>query len=276
MQYQYTFLTSIYKNTSVKEMIDCVSSMENQTIKPEQIVIVCDGPLPNDLVTYIDNLILTRPELYTVKKLKSNMGLGLALNEGMKVCRNELIARMDTDDICVLDRCEKQLKCFEDNQNLSIVGSNIAEFIDDVKNIECYRNVPQNHEEICNYLKSRCPFNHMTVMFKKNEVEKSGGYLDWHFDEDSYLWVRMFLSKCVFYNIQENLVFARINSDTFKRRGGYKYYKSEIALFKFMKDNKVINLFEFQKAKFIRFVVQVLMTNSMRQFFFKKFARKGN
>lgn len=272
----YTFLTSMYKNTVLEEAKLCLDSMENQTIKPQQIVIVVDGggEVCEDLTAFIKVLEQTKPDLYTIVRLEKNVGLGNALKEGMKFCRNELIARMDTDDININDRIEKQLKCFEKDPDLSIVGSNIAEFEHDITNVVSYRNVPSEHNDICKYLKSRCPFNHMTVLFKKSEVLKSGGYLHWHYNEDSYLWVRMYLAGCKFYNIPDNLVYARVDKKTFQRRGGWQYYKSERDLFKFMYKNKVINFFEYQKAKFIRFVVQVLMTNSIRQWFFKKFARQ--
>ena len=113
----------------------------------------------------------------------------------------------------------------------------------------------------------------MSVLFKKSKVEEAGGYKHWFYDEDSYLWARMYLVNTKFANIDEVLVYTRINEETFQRRGGYKYYKSERDLFKFMYKNKIINWAEYQEAKFIRFVVQVLMPNSVRQWFFKKFAR---
>ena len=269
----YSFLVSVYKNTKVNEFKESMESMINQTVKPEQIVIVFDGAVSKELNDCIEKYDFQNKDLLTLVKLEQNVGLGLALKEGVKHCRNEIVARMDTDDIAVLDRCEKQLKCFVEDSSLSICGSNIAEFIGNTNNIVSYRNVPEKHEDICEYLKSRCPFNHMAVMFKKSEVEKAGGYEHWHYNEDSYLWVRMYLVGCKFYNIQEALVFARINTDTFKRRGGYKYYKSERDLFRFMYKNNVITYFEYLKAKFIRFVVQVMMPNFVRQWFFKKFAR---
>ena len=269
----YTFLTSVYKNTKADEMRECVDSMENQTVKPEQIVVVLDGEVNEQLKEYIDFLANEKPNLYTIVPLAQNVGLGNALKEGMEHCRNELVARMDTDDICVLDRCEKQIACFEKDPDLSIVGADIAEFDTTIDNIVSYRKVPALHEEICEYLKSRCPFNHMTVMFRKSEVIKAGNYQHWHYNEDSYLWARMYLASCKFLNIPEVLVYARIDKATFKRRGGYKYYKSERDLFKFMYKNKIIGFFAYHKAKFIRFVVQVLMPNSVRQWFFKKFAR---
>lgn len=270
---KYSFLTSIYKNTKVDEMEECVNSMANQTVPPEQIVVVIDGEIPQELKDYVSLLAEKNPSLYTIVPLEKNMGLGLALREGMEYCRNEMVARMDTDDICELDRCEKQLKIFEEDKLVSVVGSNIEEFIGTVDNAVGQRIVPEKHEDICKYLKKRCPFNHMTVMFKKSEIEKAGGYMDWHYNEDSYLWVRTYLVGCRFYNVQENLVHARVGKEMYARRGGYTYFKSEKKLFKFMKDNGVIGFFGYAEAVVIRFVVQVLMTNKVRQWFFKTFAR---
>lgn len=265
-------LMSVYKNDIAQNVKTAVESIINQTFRPSQVVIVVDGPVPDETTKTLEEL----KELYSeveIYPLEQNVGLGNALKEGMTHCGNEIVARMDSDDIAVEDRFEKQIKKFEEDSELSIVGSNIAEFIGDKDNVVSIRSVPEKHEDICKYLKKRCPFNHMTVMFKKSEVEKAGGYLHWFYNEDSYLWARMYLAGCRFANIPENLVYARINEATFQRRGGYKYYKSERDLFKFMYKNKIIGWGEYQKAKTIRFVVQVLMTNKTRQWFFKKFAR---
>lgn len=272
MSAPYSFLASVYKNSKADEMRVCVESMLNQTVKPDQIVIVVDGPIEGELQAYLETL--KNEPLFTILPLERNVGLGNALREGMKCCKNEMIARMDTDDIMELDRMEKQLAEFEKDPALSIVGSNIDEFIGSVENVQGVRDVPETHEEICAYLKKRCPFNHMAVLFKKSEVEKAGGYLHWHYDEDSYLWVRMYLAGCKFYNIQENLVHARIDDKTFERRGGWKYYKSERDLFKYMYKHKIIGFFAYQKAKWMRFILQVLMPNRMRKWIFKKFARR--
>lgn len=265
-------LMSVYKNDIAQNVKTAVESIINQTFRPSQVVIVVDGPVPDETTKTLEEL----KELYSeveIYPLEQNVGLGNALKEGMTHCGNEIVARMDSDDIAVEDRFEKQIKKFEEDSELSIVGSNIAEFIGDKDNVVSIRSVPEKHEDICKYLKKRCPFNHMAVMFKKSEVEKAGGYLHWFYNEDSYLWARMYLAGCKFANIPENLVYARINEATFQRRGGYKYYKSERDLFKFMYKNRIIGWGEYQKAKTIRFVVQVLMTNKTRQWFFKKFAR---
>ena len=270
---KYSFLASIYKNTKTDEMEVCVESMINQTVPPEQIVIVIDGPIGNELLDYVNDLKEKAPELYTLVPLETNHGLGLALREGMLYCRNEFVARIDTDDINVLDRCEKQLAIMMEDPSLSVCGSNIKEFIGDVTNIVAERVVPEKHKDICKYLKKRCPINHMTAMLRKSDVEKAGGYLHWHYNEDSYLWARMYLARCRFYNIQESLVYARVGKEMYQRRGGYKYYKSERDLFRFMRKNKIINGIEYLVAVMIRFIVQVLMTNRVRQWFFKTFAR---
>ena len=269
----YSVLLSVYCKEKPNFLAQSLDSMFNQSVAPEEVVIVEDGPLTEGLYSVLNKYSEMYPDSFKRAVNQTNMGLGKALNRGLAVCKNELIARMDTDDISKPERCEKQLQMFLENPDLDVVGTNIAEFIDNSKVVCSVREVPSVHEEICEFLKKRCPFNHMTVMFKKASVISAGGYLDWHFNEDYYLWVRMFLNGSCFANINENLVSVRVGKDMFARSGGYKYYKSEKNLFKYMYKHKLISWFAYQKAKLIRFVVQVLMTNRTRQWFFKKFAR---
>lgn len=271
---KYSFLMTCYIKSKVDEFITAVDSMVNQTLPPEQLVIVCDGAITDELNDVINKYNNANPDLFTIVRLDKNVGQGLAARAGTEYCRNEFIARMDSDDVCDIDRCRKQIEYMVNNTDIDVVGSNIAEFMGDINNIVAIREVPQNNEEIVKYMKSRCPMNNVTVMIKKSSLEKAGGYMHWWLNEDSYLWVRMYLAGCRFYNFQENLVKVRVGADMYARRGGYKYYKSERDLYKFMYKNKVINWFQYQKVKFIRFTVQVLMTNRMRQWFFTKFARR--
>ncbi|MCL2062544.1 MAG: glycosyltransferase [Firmicutes bacterium] len=270
---RFSVLMSVYKNSKVSEVKECLESLYNQTIPSDDIVIVLDGFIEQELHDVLQAEAAERAEIQ-LYSIETNVGLGNALKYGMEFCKHELIARMDTDDIAVFDRFEKQLRCFEQDEELSIVGADIAEFIGDKENIVSYRRLPSEHEEICKFLKKRCPFNHMTVMFKKSEVEKAGGYLEWYYNEDSYLWVRMFLAGSRFKNIPEVLVYARIDRNTFRRRGGMKYYKSERDLFKFMKNNKIISGCAYFRAKFVRFLVYVLLPNGVRAWLFKRAARK--
>lgn len=268
---EYSVLMSVYKNTDKNEFVECIDSLKVQDPAPKEIVCVIDGPVAGELAEQIQEY--GKDPLFVFVPLKQNVGLGNALKEGTAHCSCDWIARMDSDDICAPDRMAKQVAFLESHPEADVLGSNIAEFIGSKDNVVSERKVPAEHDAICDYLKKRCPFNHMTVCIRKSALEKAGGYLHWHYNEDSYLWVRMYLTGAKFANIEENLVFARINEATFQRRGGYKYYKSERDLFKFMYKNKVIGYFDYLVAKAIRFVVQVLMPNRVRQWFFKTFAR---
>lgn len=269
----YSVLMSVYYKEKPNFLARALDSMFNQSVAPDEVVIVEDGPLTDGLYGVLNEYSEKYTNRFKRVVNETNLGLGKALNRGLEACKNEIVARMDTDDISKPERCEKQLQMFLEIPDLDVVGTNIAEFTDNPENVCSVREVPAEHNEICTFLKKRCPFNHMTVMFKKSSVIGAGGYLDWHFNEDYYLWIRMFLADCRFANIAEELVNARVGKDMFARRGGYKYYKSEKELFKYMYKHKIISWFAYQKAKFIRFVVQVLMTNKTRQWFFKKFAR---
>jgi len=271
---KYSVLMTVYKNTVLEYLQESLGSMINQTVPPEQVVIVFDGPVSNDVQEFLYVFKEENPNLFTLVELQENKGLGFALKEGMNYCRNQLIARMDDDDISLPGRIEKQLKFFKNNKGVDVVGGNISEFIGTSDNIVGKRVVPSIHDSILEYQKSRCPFNHMTVLFKKCAVEKAGGYEHWHFNEDSYLWVRMNLAGCTFANIMETLTFVRVGREMYKRRGGKLYYKSERNLFKYMYRNGIISWMGYQKAKTIRFVVQVMMPNRVRQWFFQTFARE--
>lgn len=273
--YSYSFLTSCYIKSNADEFVIAMESMLNQTLPPEQIVVVCDGPVAEEVDTLINNYAQNNEGLFTIVRLEKNQGRGIAMHEGELVCRNEYICCMDMDDICEPDRCEKELSFFEAHPDVDIVGSNIAEFIDSPNNIVGVRKVPENHEDICKFLKMRSPFNQMSVAMKKSALEKAGGYKDCFLYEDYYLWVRMFIAGCKFHNLQENLIKARVGKEMYARRGGYKYYKSGRKLFKFMRQNKVISWFECQKIVFVKFVVQVMMPNWLRKWFYLKFARSN-
>ena len=269
----YSVLLSVYFKEKPEFLKQALDSMFNQTVKPDEVVLVEDGPLTEELYAVLNEYTEQYPEVFKRVVNETNLGLGKALNRGLEECKNELVARMDTDDVSVSDRCEKQLKIFIETPNVDVVGANIAEFIESPEETVSVRKVPSTHEEICAYLKKRCPFNHVAVTFKKSAVIKAGGYIDWHYNEDYYLWIRMYLAGCIFANINENLVNVRVGKEMYARRGGRKYYTSEKNLFKYMYKHKIISWTAYQKAKFIRFVVQVLMTNRTRQWFFKKFAR---
>lgn len=272
---KFSVAICVYKNDKPEWFELALKSIIDQTVKPDEIVLVVDGPVSDELENTIRKCESRSPDLLKVTRLQKNVGLGRALKIAMEKSKNEIIARMDSDDVAVSTRFEKQLECFESDSELSIVGGQIHEFIDTLENVVGIRDVPFCDSEIKEYLKSRCPFNHVTVMFKKSEATKAGGYLDWHSNEDYYLWIRMFLSGCKFRNLSDNLVNVRVGKDMYARRGDWKYFISEAKLQKLMLKNNIIS---FPRCFFntaIRLLVQVIITDNLRAFLFKNAFRKN-
>lgn len=228
MEKRYSVLMSVYKNEKPDYFIESLDSMVNQTLKPDEIVIVKDGELTKELDDVIEKYKEMHPKLFKIVSLKKNVGLGRALDEGLKHCRNELVARMDTDDISLPKRCELQVEKFNSNPELSIVGTMIDEFYDNRKNIISSRVVPTSNEEICRFIKRRSPFNHPTVMYRKSDVIRCGGYGKMRRKQDLDLFSRMINSGCIASNIDKSLLLFRSNEDNFKRRKSWENCKSYI------------------------------------------------
>ena len=186
--------------------------------------------------------------------LPTNRGLGNALKVALENCTNDLVARMDSDDISFPYRFQKQLEVFKKNSNVDIVGGNITEFVGTPANIIGERVVFADNIDIKKDMKKRCAMNHVSVMYKKKSVEKSGGYLDWYYNEDYYLWIRMMRQGCEFANVPYPLVNVRTGADMSARRGGWRYFRSEQKLQKYMLDNKIISVPRYIYNILIRFV----------------------
>ena len=266
---KYSVLMSLYIKEKPEYLCLAVDSMRNQTVKPDEIVIVEDGPLTDALYAVLDEY----GDKITRVRNEKNLGLGLALNVGLKACRNELVARMDTDDISKPERCEAQLRYFEQHPETDIVGGDIAEFIGDEFYVVAKRVVPQRNEEIREYMKKRCALNHVSVMFKKAAVQDAGGYQDWFWNEDYYLWIRMWLNEAVFGNTGTVLVDVRTGEEMYQRRGGKKYFESEKGLQDYMLEHKMIGFGTYVMNVSKRFVVQEILPNSVRGWVFRQFAR---
>ena len=250
-----------------------IDSILNQTVKPNDVVLVVDGPVGRELDEVISEY--EKSAVFNVIRLEKNMGHGIARKTGLENTKCELVAIMDADDISVFDRFERQIALFEAERDIDVVGGNIIEFINTPDNFVGKRIVPADDASIKEYLKKRCPMNFVTVMFKKSSIEKAGGFIDWYCEEDYYLWVRMYLAGMKFANCEQTLVKVRVGDDMYARRGGLKYFKSEKRLQKFMLDKKVISRGLYFSNVIKRFVVQVLLPSSIRGYVFRKFARKN-
>ena len=207
-----------------------------------------------------------------VFRRKKNCGLGVALSFGVQKCKKELIVRMDSDDVSRKDRCEKQLEIFN-KLDVDVVGSNVVEYDEKMKNISGIKKVPENNEEILSYAKRRNPINHMAVAFRKSRALACGNYLDMPGFEDYYLWVRMLRNGDKFYNIQENLVNARGGESMIERRGGAKYFSRIHKFEKELKNIGFISNANYYTNMFIRVVVSAIPAR-MRKLFYDEVLRK--
>lgn len=214
-----------------------------------------------------------RGVLLKVIRVEKNKGLGVALRTAVENCSHQFIARMDSDDIAVENRFEMQLKAFISHPELSILGGQIEEFISSLDDVVGKRKVPLADAALKDYMRRRCPFNHMTVMFKKSDVLEVGNYQDWFWNEDYYLWLRMAINNMRFANLPEMLVHVRVGADMYQRRGGKKYFQSEKRLQDYMLEHKMISRGSYCMNILKRWVVQVALPNSVRGWVFRTFAR---
>lgn len=273
---KYSVLMSVYYREKPENLRVSIESMINQTIPPEEFILVVDGPLGRELDGIINEYINKYRELFTIVRLKENRGLGPALSEGIKISRNELIARMDSDDYVIDTRCEKQLEIFEKNPELGIVGSRGVEFIDNIDNIVGIHGVPEFNDQINKFMKRRCAVIHPTVMYKKSDVLRCGNYRKVDLYEDYDLFSRMIFEYNIkAYNIQDNLYYIRTNEDFFMRRGGIKYAKTALRFKYDMFKKKYIGLLDFAISGLGQFIVCV-MPNRCRTFFYNTILREKN
>ena len=274
MSEKFSVLMSIYYKEKPEYARQCFESLLNQKVQASEWVIVEDGKLTDDLYALLDEYEQRYPGLIKRVPLVKNRGLGLALREGVLHCTNELIARMDTDDISRTDRFEKQLLMFDNNPELDICGSHIKEFCISPDTITSIRKVPLDDADIKKYQKRRDGFNHVTVMFKKAAVLKAGNYQHALLMEDTLLWVNMFLSGAICANIDDYLVYVRTGEDMFERRGGLTYFKKYKEGRKLIYNTGYISWWDYWITLTIQFVVAIV-PNKVRRIIFQRMLRNS-
>lgn len=269
---EYSVLMTVYKNDNPKYFEEALQSMINQTKKPNEIVLVKDGPVPKIIQEVID---ATNTKFGNIKQvqLKTNVGLGLALNAGIKVCKNELIARMDADDISLPTRCEKQVKEFERNKDLDIIGCPVIEFVDNSSNVVGKRNVPITNEEIYEFAKTRDPFNHPTVMYKKSIIESVGCYGNLRKNQDTDLWLKLLINNANCSNLEEPLLLFRFDKATYKKRKNWLNTKLLISIRWKCYKNHFCSLFDFLQVAIMQFAIYFMPT-SFQEFVYKYLLRR--
>lgn len=277
MDFRFSVLISVYYKEIPRYLDRALQSItDDQVLKPDEIVLVKDGPLTKELDEVIEKSEKKYPNLFKIVTLEKNYGLGKALNIGLENCTYELVARMDGDDISKPERFKKQIDIFKENPNLDIVGSWINEFIEKKEEIKIrsIRKVPEKSNEIYQKLKSICAFNHPTVMYRKSKVIEVGSYLQEFALEDYYLWIRLAINSADMYNIQESLLNFRITEGTSKRRGGIKLLKSDIEFQTKLYKLRFINKRELL-LNLIKYFVYRLLPNNLREIIQRKIYRSS-
>lgn len=268
---KYSVLMSVYYKENAVYLKKSIESILNQTLKPNEFVIVCDGKLTKELDDVLDFFQKENTNLVKIVRLEKNVGLGCALNAGMRECSYSIIARMDSDDISMLDRCEKQMQMIQ--QGYDIVSGTVQEFTKTPEDAYASRKLPELNADIYRFARRRNPFNHPCVMYRKEAVLLAGGYKDFPFFEDYYLWARMLLEKVNCYNIQEPILYMRAGNNMYRRRGGIKYLKTMTKFRFYLYKAGISSLGDFFVSIGGQAIVCVL-PNFARKIFYEKCLRK--
>ena len=240
-KYKYSVLMSVFKNDSPQHLKIALESIyENQTVKPDEIIVVFDGILTAELEEVLNNFRKEKENIVKFFPQQENKGLGEALRIGAEKCTGDYIFRMDADDISDNKRFEKQIEFIENNPEVDVLGTDIAEFDDSINEKMRLRICPQKHEDIVKMSKKRNPMNHVTVCIKKEALEKCGSYETILLLEDYFLWLKMIVSGCKLANINEPLVYVRVGNGFNKKRGAKERILGWKKIQRYMLDNKLI------------------------------------
>ncbi|MGN0505288.1 MAG: glycosyltransferase [Lachnospiraceae bacterium] len=268
---KYSVLMSLYWRERPEYLRESLDSIIAQTIMPDEIVIVKDGPLGDTLENVLSEYVQKYPDLFHFVDRPNNGGFGLALHDGVLACRNEWIARMDTDDIADKHRVEVQLGVIREHPELDMVGSVYYEFLGDFSHL-ILRESPESNDMLIKFMHRRNPFGHDSLMLRKSKVLEAGNYESETRFEDYGLWIRMALKNAKMYNIQKPLLYVRGTKDYYSRRGGFQYMRQNISFFRkyqkkgfFTRKDCIISLA-------LRCLV-CLMPNSIRTWVYEYFLR---
>lgn len=221
----YSVLMTVYEKEKPEYFQQAIDSMVKQTVMTNDFVIVCDGPLTEELNQVIDEVVHKFPDLFQIVRLEKNVGIGAATNIGLQYCKNDLIAKMDADDVAALQRCELQLEMFATYPSLAVLGGYLAEFDCDPEKPYAIREVPLGNEDIRKFARRRQPFNNVTVMYRKNAVLKVGGYRPMGRNEDFDLYIRLLHAGYYAMNVSEILTSARTDRTAMMRRASWQTLK---------------------------------------------------
>lgn len=269
----FSVLMSVYKSDTPAYLDIALKSVEKQTLKPKEIILVEDGPVSKEIRSVIDKHVRKSTINLKIVRLKMNHGLGEALRIGTGYVSTNWIARMDSDDYSVPNRFEEEMNYIKKNPSVAIVGGQIKEFAGDIQNVVGERRVPLTVEDIKKFMKWRSPFNHPTVMINKKVLEEVGGYITYGNLEDYYLWSRIVVSNKQVGNLKNVLVFMRVDKGMYSRRGKFSNLKYFYSLRKFLRFKRIIDFKEELIGDFIM-TFNIILPEIIRKFVYQKIVHK--
>lgn len=269
---KFSVLISVYRSDNLEHFEKSLQSIwDNQTLKPNQIVLVQDGPVGDKIISVINKYKKILGDKLCFLELPVNCGLANALNHGIQKCSHEIIARMDSDDICFPDRFEKQIAFFA-KHDVDILGGQLIEFGKDIDDVISQRHVPVQHHDIVSFMKYRSPFSHPSIMLKKSVYEALDGYDPSIFPEDYDFFVRAYLKGFKFANLEDTILWFRMGEDrskAIKRRWGFLYAKNELRLYKKFYNLGFYNTVTFLKVVLFKIPVRLLPFPIYKFIYFK-------
>lgn len=264
----FSVLISIYHKEQPEHFNMCMQSIwDHQTLEPSEIILVEDGPLTPELDLVILQWKEKLGEVLKITKLTQNVGTGKAKNIGLEQCTYEIICIVDTDDISVTDRFEKQINELMLDPELVVLGGQITEFIEDIDSPSGMRRVPLKNLELCNYAKRQSPFNNMTIAYRKTKIIEVGGYQHHLWMEDYNLFLRVIARGYKIQNLPDVLVYARIDNGMHARRKGYEYIKSEKQLLNLKKELKLQSSIHANMLFLIRSAFRLIPSSVLGKFY---------
>lgn len=267
----FSVLMSVYKKENSAFLKLALKSIWNdQVLKPNEIVIVKDGPLTDELNEALEAFSKEKP--VKLIQLDKNYGLGIALNKGLQECTYDIVARMDSDDISKPNRFKTQLAKFKEDPELDVIGAAIDEFESDIDQVKATRRLPEGGPELYRLATKRNPMNHPVVMFRKEAVLAVGGYKHFPLFEDYYLWARMMVNGSKFYNCPESLLYFRFSTNTYNRRAGLSYALTELKLEKEFFKMGLLKWWDFLTNVPLKFGIRI-SPKFFRIYLYKQFLR---
>jgi hypothetical protein len=274
MAEEFSLLMSVWGGDD-PEFLDAAfrSAVHDQTRRPDDVVLVQDGPVPPPLASVIGELIGSSPVPTTLLALDANVGLGVALDQGMSACAHDIVARMDADDIALPHRFAVQVPLVE--QGIDLLGSSLLEFGDDPTDVVGRRVPPIDPETIVRYARFHQPFNHPTVVYRRSAVEAAGGYRHLALMEDYLLFAKMIGQGARVGNVAEPLVLYRVGAGAYARRGGVTLLKSEWRLQRRLLEMGFTNRVQFVRNMVVRGGYRLVPEPARRTAYRLLIARKG-